>query len=282
MPFWKNKYPAIDAASERLLRSVWNTTLGKKDIYWTAYSAYSQQELRHEIETQWHAWIAYQHSTDYPSVSTFLPWLWALKLYLWKYPLDTELAIALREEMGPLWMLHVRHNNDDWHWLYQNRKDMPRHALTPILGLLSPHPIGAALAVEIPPMVSYEEVYATEHDLICAEPAFGLLKNYGDVILHPESFFYPRWRALLLCAYYGTLTYKPPGKIKDPLPGILLDACDLLNLTPRTLWRGFDPSWVAHAKPLRITSLSVWDKEIKIFETPSPWTEQLKKQRSFA
>ena len=246
------------------------------------YTTYSQEQLRYEVQTNWNAWQAHSF------VASYTPWVWALKVYLWRFPLDIAFLDTLRQEMGPLWLVHVRHSADDWTWLYSIRSTVPMNAMILVLSLLPAHPIGEAMAVAIPPLFNgYTArellVNLSHRDLTLSHPALGLLDRYGNVLLHEAAHFYPRWRATLICLH-SSLTNLRNGpekkKTANSFAQIVLErGCRWLELTPRTLWKGFDNAWIEFAKSKKCFSLETWDSAVKEFSQSKSWREQLRAVR---
>ena len=256
---------------------VWHLDPGPQQENWGLYEAYPQDQLRHEVISNWQSWIWLR------PVAYYVPWIWALKVYLWRFPLDTELVEELRHAMGPFWLMHVRHSEEDWVWLYGMRNLMPVNAMALLLSLLPSHSVGQAIVVDIPPI--FEDYNAEElhnkspTDCVLSQTALGLLNNYGDVLLHPKAHFYPRWRALLICLN-NSLRNAREGKKKMVnafVQETLERSCDWLGLTPRTLWKGFDASWIEFAKEKNCTSLQLWDAEVAAFSSGRDWRERLRR-----
>lgn len=275
-PFWQVQNSQSGCCDERLLMQVWHLDPGPQQDHWSLYAAYPQEQLRHEVVSNWQAW-----GRSRPVVS-YVPWVWALKVYLWRFPLDTQFFEELRHEMGPFWLMHVRHSEEDWTWLYAMRNRTPMNALALVLSLLPAHPVGQALVVDIPPIFegySADEINNKSRvNCVLSQTALGLLHNYGDVLLHPQAHFYPRWRALLICLG-NSIRDARKGKKKavNPFVQEALDrSCDWLELTPRTLWKGFDSSWVDFAKEKDCTSLDSWDIYVATFSSSKDWRERLR------
>lgn len=280
-PFWQRQPNTSGDCDERILSQVWTLNVGLQHEHWNLYAAYSQEHLRQEIVSNWHAWLAVR-----PVVS-YVPWVWALKVYLWRFPLDTALAEELRLDMGPFWLIHVRHSEEDWLWLYSMRTHIPVNALVPLLGLLPAHPVGQALVVDFPPAFEGYHSRELQHhkqrlQIVLAQPAVGLLENYGDVLLHPAAHFYPRWRALLVCLHNSLRALRKEKKkpTNSLVQNVLEKSCAWLDLTPRTLWKGFDPDWVAFAKERNCTSLDLWDAAVVDFSAPKDWRQRLRAEAS--
>lgn len=277
--FWQMQKDKPGQCDERLLSQVWSLDLGPVQDHWNLYTTYSQEQLRYEVRTHWNAWQAYC------SFASYNPWVWALKVYLWRFPLDTDFMNTLRQEMGPFWLMHVRHSDDDWKWLYSMRDTAPMNAMTLVLGLLPAHPIGEAMAVGIPPLfdgytASSLSTNLSHRDLTLSHPALGLLDRYGNVLLHEDAHFYPRWRATLICLHSSLLDLRNGTEKKKTANSfaqtVLERGCRWLELTPRTLWKGFDNAWVEFAKSKKCLSLETWDFAVKEFSRPKNWREQLR------
>lgn len=277
--FWQMQKKEPGKCNERLLMRVWSLDLGPQQDHWNLYAAYSQEQLRYEVKTYWNAWQTYCF------VPPYNPWVWALKVYLWRFPLDTEFTDALRQEMGPFWLMHVRRSDDDWKWLYSMRDTVPMNAMILLLSLLPAHAVGEAMAVTIPP--SFDG--CTEKDLspstslrelTLAHAGLGLLIRYGHVLLHEEAHFYPRWRATLICLNNSLQRLNHAAKRKksteSPAQLVLERGCKWLDLTPRTLWRGFDKLWMKYAESQQCVSLGSWDAAVYEFTRPKNWREKLR------
>lgn len=275
--FWQMLSSHPGQCNQQLLASVWQLDLGPKKEHWDLYATYTQEQLRHEIQSHWEAWKFYR------PIASYVPWVWALKVYLWRFPLDTELFSQLRQDMGPFWLMHVRHSDEDWAWLYSVRETIPMNEMALLLGLLPTHPTGEALAVEISPVFDGYEGGEFVNDttferLVLSQSAMGILHKYGHVLLHSDAYFYPRWRALLICLYNSLRKIrdqkkKTAGSVSQE---ILDRACQWIGLTPRTLWKGFDEAWVTFAKSQNCTSLVSWDAYVIEFSRPRNWRERLR------
>lgn len=275
-PFWCLVDTTPGHCNERVLSRVWSLDLGHKNDHWNLYNGYTQEQLRHEILSHWNAWGIYKPTPSY------VPWVWALKVYLWRFPIDTPFLERLRREMGPFWLLHIRSNDDDWAWLYSVKDQMSRGCMASLLGMLPVHNIGEILAVEIPPALDSAD-YDHDDDDISADifaqnSGLPLLKKYGHVLLHQDAKFYPRWRAFLICSHNNLKHFrKQKHKLNQAFAqSVLDDSCALLQLTTRTLWKGFDEAWIGFAKPLNCRSLTTWDHLVKRFTQPKTWQEQLR------
>lgn len=274
LPFWCLNPATPGQANNAQLSCVWHMDLGKKADHWDLYAQYTQAQLRQEIQSHWSAWQLYKPTAQYA------PWLWAVKVYLWRFPLDTDFAHELRESMGPLWLAHVRHNEDDWAWLAREHKRMPLDALATLLSILPVHPVGRSLVLNIPPLFGGMNVF--EHSAtdgraqLFRQPATLLLQTYCATLLAPTAHFYPRWRAFLICMNNSLRVAR--RKKKDSFPHVqrLLEKASLqLGLTPRTLWKGYDEKWIEFAKNKECTSLEMWDTLVKEFQAPPDWRARL-------
>lgn len=273
LPFWHLVKETPGLCNERVLSRVWSLDAGAKDDHWGLYSTYTQEQLRYEIVSHWNAWGVYKPTPSY------VPWTWALKVYLWRFPIDTSFLDKLRQEMGPFWLVHIRHNEDDWSWLYDVKDQMTRGCMARLLGILPVHTVGEILALGLPPVLDS----VTHDDDLQAEalphnPALPLLQKYGHVLLHSEAHFYPRWRAFLICLHNNLKHFrKNKSKVsQDYAQGVLDNSCTWLQLTSRTLWKGFDAAWIEMVKPMNCRSLTRWDEQVQLFMQPKSWRDQLR------
>ena len=277
-PFWQRQHTPDGNCDENAVMQMWRVDIGLQQDYWSVYAEYSQEQLRQEITTNWQSW------TIARPIALHAPWVWAVKVYLWRFPLDTVFAEDLRNVMGLFWIMHVRHSDDDWAWLYAMRTNIPMHAVAHALSLLPAHRIGSALAMEIPPVFEgyspkNDTFYTTHTGFLLSQPALALLNNYSDVLLHEAAPFYPRWRALLICLYNSLQKEKRKKNAKANLfvHKVFDDSLKLLNLTTRTIWKGFNPAWITMARRRSCTSLELWDAAVVDFSRPTNWREQLQK-----
>lgn len=277
-PFWQSQDNDTGHCDERIVSQIWSLDIGPKENHWDLYASYSQENLRHEVESNWSAWPATR------PVNSYVPWVWALKVYLWRFPLDIEFFKKMRHDMGPFWLLHVRHSDNDWAWFYSMRPRVPVNVQVSLLGMLPTHPVGKALAVDIPPVFegceAFELFRKDRSSFVMSQPALALLDNYGDVLLHPDSHFYPRWRAMLICVYNSLLQQRKNKKktTNSLVQDTLEKSCTWLVLTPRTLWKGFDAAWIDFAKNKACTSLDAWDAQVVAFSEPKDWRSRLREQ----
>lgn len=259
-----------------LLSCVWLLDSGAKASHWDLYSQYTQAQLRQEIQSHWDAWQACKPTPSYA------PWLWAVKVYLWRFPLDTQFVQDLRQSMGPAWLLHVRHNDDDWAWLAQEHQKMPLDTLARLLSALPVHPVGSALVLAIPPLfegfgsLAFIDSNATEREELAREPSCLLLQRYMSALLSADTHFYPRWRAYLICLNNAVRAARRKKKGAFAHIQIVLEKASLhLGLTPRTLWKGYDDKWIAFTKNKECVSLKVWDNLVQEFQAPPDWRARL-------
>ncbi len=258
-----------------LLSCAWSLDLGDKASHWDLYAQYTQPQLRQEIQSHWEAWQTYKPTAQYT------PWLWAVKVYLWRFPLDTQFAEEFRQSMGPVWLLHVRHNDDDWAWLAKENKNMPLDTLVRLLSVLPAHAVGNSLVLDIPPLFEGLDTHwfdsnDTESDELAREPSCLLLRRYAHTLLSADTHFYPRWRAFLICLNNSVRAARRKKKGAFPHIQIILEKTSMhLGLTPRTLWKGYDEKWIAFTKNKECLSLKAWDELVREFQAPADWRARL-------
>lgn len=231
------------------------------------YNSYSQSDLLGFIEQSWN---------DMAKVGE-CPWMWALKMYIEKYPKDIQAIEGLRHKMGPLWLYAIRQNNDDWEWLYKNRLKMNWSTIAILLQALEYHALGEKMALEHAPMLDVVYVQHSSKKVFAAQyPSLGVLDRYGAVVLRENAPFYMRWRALLICLYNNIARYRASKNDSHFANIVFLRSCKILGITARSLWKDFEPSWRDYAKPLRIQDLENWDTKRYTFLSPTSWQERLR------
>ena len=240
----------------------WTMLYGREPaVQWGDCQHYSDEQLRARVEEGWLTWQKVDGS--HPPED----WLMAAKTYLWRRPLDTAWAEDWRERMGPFWVLRIRCNSDDWAWIYHQRARIGMPVMVRLLQCLPAHRVGSALAVDIFPQWGYnDESPGPDWEIIC-----DLLDKYGDVVLHPEHWLFPRWRAAVACLSFDArrLGSTPRSRARKQRQKATIEkACAWLRISPRTILRGYDSAWVKYVQALEKPprNLIEWDRMVQEFE----------------
>ena len=223
---------------------------------WDVCMSWSDEELRSTVETGWQEALAQNEAFS-------CDWVVAAKVYLWRRPLDEPWALAWRECMGPFWLHRIRCNTEDWAWFYANRLRMSLVAMIQLLHYLPAHSTGSAMVVEVVPQWQWSDSESSPRDweIICS-----FLDKYGDVLLHPEHWLYPRWRAAVVCLHFDSKQRFQERKKREQVT--VSKSCLWLGISTRRILQGYDAAWVAHLKSLRHLPrcLTQWDAEVERFK----------------
>ena len=261
-PYWE----IVSGDETTMVREVlrWPMLYGfaySQSAQWGDFQHYSDEQLRERVEQGWSEWLLADKSPQPED------WVMAAKTYLWRRPLDTQWAEDWRERMGPFWVLRVRCNSDDWAWIYHQRARMGMPVIVRLLQFLPAHRVGSALVVEIFPQWGYnDQAPVADWKILC-----DLLDKYGDVVLHPEHWLFPRWRAAIVCLSFDARLLGGGASMlarRKRQKATIEKACGWLRISPRTILRGYDSAWVKYVQALEKPprNLIEWDRMVQEFE----------------